>query len=244
LLIYWDCFIGGIGENRRNRQRFEQSALLFILLLFLGLNLFKQFIVLGQHIDRTDTEHRREFTITGFGIMRLDNIAGNHFQALWIVVEFPGINAFDLIIIVEVVLHTLSRIFTPVINLELQYVTITDGIHDHILVQAFIELLICSEFHAGLRLAVFLKNWHSGKAKHLGFAKELLDILMGLTKLAAMTIIKDKHHFLVFEIINVFQIAIRADGPVYLLDCSVNQFVLELILLLVLSMLSLVAVAT
>ena len=23
LLIYWDCFIGGIGENRRNRQRLK-----------------------------------------------------------------------------------------------------------------------------------------------------------------------------------------------------------------------------
>ena len=96
----------------------------------------------------------------------------------------------------------------------MQYVTITDGIHDHILVQAFIEQVICSEFQAGFRLAIFLKNWRSGKAKHLGIAKELLDILMGLTKLAAMTFIKDKHHFLVFEIINVFQIAIRADGPV------------------------------
>src|SRR5690606_12935351 len=232
LLIYWDCFIGGIGENRRNRQRFEQSALLFILLLFLGLNLFKHFIVLGQGIDRTDTEHRGKFTIASFGRMRIDNIARDHFQALWIVVELPGINAFDIIVIVEVVLHALGRVFTPVINLELQHVTIPDRIDNHILVQTLIKQIIRGEFEAGFRLTVFLKNRRSGKTKHLRIAEELLDILMGLTKLAAVTFIKDKHHFLVFEIIDVFQIAIRADGAIELLNGGDNQFVMALIQLL------------
>ena len=139
-------------------------------------------------------------------------------------------------------LHALGRVFTPVINLELQHVT--DRIDNHILVQAFIEQVICSEFQAGFRLAVFLKDRRSSKAKHLGIAKELLDILMGLTKLAAMTFIKDKHHFLVFEIINVFQIAIRADGAIELLNGSDNQFVMPLIQLLDQSMRAIGAVDT
>lgn len=81
-------------------------------------------------------------------------------------------------------------------------------------------------------MAVFLKDWGACKSKHLCIAKEFFNVLMGITELTAMAFIKDKHHFLVFEVIDVFLIAVITDGSIQLLDGGHNQLAMPLIELL------------
>ena len=84
--------------------------------------------------------------------------------------------------------------------------------------QAFVKQGIGGDcFWVNFQLTVFLKNWRSGKTKHLCLIKEAFDIAMGIAKLATVTFIKNDHDFFIFEIANLIAIAVRTDGNIELL---------------------------
>jgi hypothetical protein len=52
----------------------------------------------------------------------------------------------------------------------------------------------------------------------LGIFKELLDVLVGVTKLAAVAFIKDEHKLLILQMVDLAQIMLFHDGIIELLD--------------------------
>jgi hypothetical protein len=57
----------------------------------------------------------------------------------------------------------------------------------------------------------------------LGIFKELLDVLVGVTKLAAVAFIKDEHKLLILQVGDLARIMLFHDGIIQLLDRRQDQ---------------------
>ena len=108
-----------------------------------------------------------------------------------------------------------------VVHLELQHLFIANGIGDHIRVQL-------APKHAGCGFCpqcVLGEDGSARKAKLAELLELLLQVLLRFTKLAAVALVKDKHHLLVVD----RQVGLALHQVVELLDGGDNDLVVVLV---------------
>ena len=152
----------------------------------------------------------------------IGNVVGsNIFNVLFIL----GASALiaPLIVNIQLIRAVLAFIPANILHRKAQHVFITDGIDNHILMQAFTK-----QRGGGLLVAygtegVIGKNRRAGKAEHLRVVKEFLDVLVGFTKLAAVAFIKNKHKLLILQVFNLAHITLFHNRVIKFLDGGHNQ---------------------
>src|SRR5690606_26071744 len=101
-----------------------------------------------------------------------------------------------------------------IFNRESQYIFIFDGIGDHVFVQAVFKKVFGSASAQFIFIGIIGKNRRTCESEELRIFKKLLDAVVGFTKLASVTLIKNEDDPLVPEFRHFLLILQFADGGV------------------------------
>ena len=99
------------------------------------LNTLKSVVVLREYINGADAKYSVKLAAFGLGVMLFDDIASDIINAFRVVIDLLSVNGGDFFIGSTVVFGE----FTHIVNLKGQHVSVTNGIHDGVAVQALIK---------------------------------------------------------------------------------------------------------
>ena len=196
-------FICLIGKDGSNFQSFIFWKFIVVFLKFI--------VIFSQCLNGI---YRKQSSINILSLwmnmllMMLHDMLYNIMNPFIIVIQFSHINIMPLAVFrviyllwIDTILHDLTCKNSPlVLYRKPQYVSICNGIFNHIAVQTSIQLISGIENisrSTSVSTLIFFKNRSTSKADIICILEMLLNLSMHLSKLAPVALINDKHYFLI-----------------------------------------------
>ncbi len=182
----------------------------------------EHFIILDEQIHTSHRHHIRKLSVVCFSGVVVDDVVCDLIQP---VVTFEQLFGVDrLYIDIKVVGTLFFFVSADILDTELQYIVVIDGIRDHILVETIIKEFSGSSLAQFVSHCIFDKDRRAGKPYRLILVKKLADPHMCFTKLASVALIKDKDDMFLFQPLHTALIPGFTDGGIELLYGRHDEF--------------------